>query len=176
MAVTSSAVLSALLGTCVLDITMGQEKGGWQSFLFVHHRRLFQQLLLRTAVVHAEMRSQNEIEVCSHLTASSREVLRQVSIPDSAIVVVRLRLGALSRLLQYSTSSGRTSRRYNILVHGRDRPKPAKPDVHLISNPYRPQSPSTALEIRLHQLWRRSSPRSFSVLLAPITLLVSHAD
>lgn len=122
------------------------------------------------------MRVQNDVQMCTNITGNSREVPWRLVIPNTEIVVPRLRLCAPPRQ-QYSLASfGETASRYTVVVHVQDRCNPAKPEVYPSLSLWRPHSAAITLQVFHQQLWRQSVPSFFSVSFPSVPLHVSLID
>lgn len=94
LALVPNDVLSAPLATSLPHVLMADKNGGERNFHFFHHKCLFQQFLLCTAVVYKEMPPRSDVKMCTHFIGINKEVPRRLSISDKEIALPCLRLGA----------------------------------------------------------------------------------
>lgn len=116
------------------------------------------------------------MKVRTHLTGSSKEVSRRLSILDNKVVVTRLRVHAALRQQQFLASFGKAVRRYTVLVQVPKSLKAAKLSIHTSSSPCLPHLAPTTRQIFHYQLSHRSVSSFSNALVSSVSLLVSHTD
>lgn len=142
---------TALLPTSVLNVFNANENRPWRNFHCFHHRRFFQQSFLSSIVLHTDVVSRRDVEMCARLTGSIDEVRRLLCIPHNKIAERRLRCSAPLCQQQSHGRSKRTTQQHSTVFQTDDSCEIAKPDILGSPSTGCPHSAPITLQLPNHQ-------------------------